>query len=196
MLDPILQKIKQRISQESITFSEAATSIGVTQQSLLRHLVGEYVRSDSLAKYRIWLEGGKSEKVAQESDVQFKISLPELSDYGPPVIFNGQLESNTLHRVVDLFCGCGGMSLGFDRLRNGNVFKTVLAIDIEEPMIRVFNDNHAQRGGELQIGRKSDMSDFLSESEIQAYYLDHLCRSGNDDSLRSALEDVGGYGLH
>jgi site-specific DNA-cytosine methylase len=39
--------------------------------------------------------------------------------------------------VVDLFCGCGGMSLGFERYRSGQVFRTALALDIEAPMVRV-----------------------------------------------------------
>lgn len=107
------------------------------------------------------------------------------------------LKQDTQHRVVDLFCGCGGMSLGFDRLHEGNIFNTVLAMDIEEPMTRVFNDNHPlEHEAELNIARKIDLTEFLSESEVLAFYLDHLYRTGHDPSLGEELKelDQGGIG--
>jgi len=196
MLDPVLVRVKKRISQSRVSYNEAASEIGVTQQSLLRHLSGEYVRSDSLAKYRLWLEGGQSESGGARP---FVSELTEQSrqdaEYGPTKLFTGRIGNVNRHRVVDLFCGCGGMSLGYDRYMEGKVFRTVLAVDIEKPMIRVFNDNHGSFGGELAVGRQADMTDFMNVAEILAYYLDHLARSGQDDELMNALRKVGPAGL-
>ena len=41
-------------------------------------------------------------------------------------------------RVVDLFCGAGGFSLGFERAG----FEIVLAVDINEPRLRTYEQNH------------------------------------------------------
>lgn len=67
--------------------------------------------------------------------------------------------------VVHTFCGAGGLSLGFDLLHLGQAFRTVLAIDVQEPMARVFNDNHEQPFWPVhRVGRQVDLLDFCSES--------------------------------
>ncbi|NLF41735.1 MAG: DNA cytosine methyltransferase [Bacteroidales bacterium] len=47
------------------------------------------------------------------------------------------MEKNSLN-IVDLFCGCGGLSLGF--LRAG--FNIVLGVDIDKAAVRSFKENH------------------------------------------------------
>ncbi|WP_420007586.1 DNA cytosine methyltransferase [Xanthomonas sacchari] len=168
--------------------SQAANAIGIGASALARHLEGEYVRSDSLAKYRMWLDGTAKPVRQQESveaasaehaGVELEVELPSFKQP---------------RNVVDLFCGCGGMSLGFERLNGGGTFRIAMALDIEEPMVKVFNDNHPSVG-ELGVARQADISDFMSEGEIQAYYLDHLARSTKDASLAKRLFEVGHGGV-
>lgn len=210
-IHPILEQIGSRIAERGLSMPDAAADIGITTQSLSRHLGGEYVRSDSLAKYRVWLGRpneyqrrksiSKSTLDADHEAVQlaFKNSVAPAGkgkQAAPSALWPEVQVPARPHRVVDIFSGCGGLSLGFDRFEDGSVFNTVLALDFEEPMIRVFNDNHpADSGAELARGRQADVTDFLNEAEIQAFYLDHLARSGQDPTLTQELKDVAGYSI-
>ena len=51
----------------------------------------------------------------------------------------------TCPRIVDLFCGCGGMSLGFEEAG----FEVALAIDTWADAIKTYNHNHASSVGEV-----------------------------------------------
>ena len=213
MIHPIVEQVRQRINKECIPFDVAAAEIGVTQHSLQRHLGGEYVRSDSVARYRLWLESRRSDRTAepgrshgrQEGREQSAeivqlalIRSEEEGAPGDPASLWREIEIPARrHKVVDIFCGCGGLSLGFERFADGRVFDTTLALDSAEPMIRVFNDNHAMSGSGVALprGRQADLTDFMNETEIQAYYLDHLARSGQDPALVRELRDLPGYDL-
>ncbi|WP_236211542.1 DNA cytosine methyltransferase [Metapseudomonas otitidis] len=197
MIDPILEQVRQQIQSRGLSLKDAAALIGVGTTVLSRHLSGEYVRSDSLAKYRLWLEGTTVAKSTQPS-----LGVDKAPDYDDieiprPVaeLVEADLVPERPLNVVDLFCGCGGMSLGFERFRGGKVFRIAMALDIEEPMVRVFNDNHPSPSGEMPIARQSDISDFMSEAEIQGYYLDHLARSTGDRVLAQELADLGRGGI-
>ena len=48
-------------------------------------------------------------------------------------------------RVLDLFCGCGGMSLGFQ----AGGFEIALAIDNWSDAIRTYNHNHSKPVGKV-----------------------------------------------
>lgn len=190
MKDPLLTQVQRRIQAEGISLQEAAVAIGIGASALSRHLDGEYVRSDSLAKYRLWLAGVVP--VAEKSE-QLQATLND----DAPALLPKQLAAvakpplPSQRNVVDLFCGCGGMSLGFERYANGDVYRIAMALDIEEPMVRVFNDNHPSPSGELPIARNEDITDFLNEAEILAYYLDHLARSCGDKTLSADLLAAG-----
>jgi DNA-cytosine methyltransferase len=93
------------------------------------------------------------------------------------------------YRVVDLFSGCGGLSLGFDLADDGDIFKTVLAVDIEEAMVRAFNANHPCEG-RLALARQIDISDFISDAEVLAVYLDHLAEVEGNRELRQRLNGL------
>lgn len=196
MADPVLEQVRRRIELEGINLIEAATAIGVGVQSLTRHLDGEYVRSDSLAKYRRWLQGGgnqRTQRAASPDRAQaatHKIATPQLMGFTPP-----SLVPERPRFVVDLFCGCGGMSLGFERFKGGLVYRVAMALDIEEPMVRVFNDNHPSPSKDVPIARRSDITEFMNEAEIHAYYLDHLARTTGDQALASELQVLGTYSL-
>ncbi|MGP3660942.1 DNA cytosine methyltransferase [Burkholderia gladioli] len=195
MTDVILEQVRRRIRQEGIDLHEAAALIGIGASALSRHLGGEYVRSDSLAKYRLWLEGGvrKARPMFSNTKELFQLELDE-PKLTPESLQVGAVPMRS-RNVVDLFCGCGGMSLGFERFNGGGIYRIAMALDIEDPMVRVFNDNHPSPSGEVLIARQADISDFMSESEIQAYYLDHLARSTGDAVLASELRGIGHGGV-
>jgi len=196
MIDLILDQVRHQIQSRGISLKDAAASIGVGVSVLTRHLAGEYVRSDSLAKYRLWLDGSiaPNPSVTQESKQNLELENVDLT-----LPFAGSVPNEFIPErplaIVDLFCGCGGMSLGFERLKGGSVFRVTMALDIEEPMVRVFNDNHPSSSNELPIARRSDISDFMNEAEIQGFYLDHLARSTNDRELADELTGLGGGGI-
>lgn len=185
MKDQIIKQVEARIRRERIDLNQAASSIGIGSSALARHLDGEYVRSDSAAKYRMWLDG--STKIAK--GVPPEHNSNSFTDHGPDPIRSRSPAFESKKYVVDLFCGCGGMSLGFERYAGGGSYQIAMALDIEEPMVKVFNDNHPVAGS-IGVARQADISDFMSEGEIQAYYLDHLCRSTNDAALAKLLKGI------
>lgn len=99
-------------------------------------------------------------------------------------------------QVIDLFCGCGGLSVGFEATKNlngdGN-FEVVLGMDNWRPAIDVFNDNHTKKanGAKVGLGRLADMNWFNHESEVLLYYLAHRWLSGQDESLGGDLAACG-----
>lgn len=190
MLDPILIDVHRRMNASSLSAAEAALQIGVGLASLQKHLAGGYVRSDSLAKYRRWLAGDVAREapltVAVVPATQTSRSLDPLSE----VTVSSELTETGKLNVVDLFCGCGGMSLGFERFGGGKVFRTALALDIEAPMVRVFNDNHSSASPDFGIGRQVDITDFQNEAEVHAFYLEHLAHTTGDRRLLDELHGI------
>jgi DNA (cytosine-5)-methyltransferase 1 len=49
------------------------------------------------------------------------------------------LATPSKYRVVDLFCGCGGLSRGLERTDR---FRTILGVDIDEAALNTFASNH------------------------------------------------------
>lgn len=202
MLDPVLTKVQKKIKVNAMALADAAAEIGIGLASLQRHLAGEYVRSDSLAKYRLWLEGGArvSARDGRLLDTLAVEESPATSSIAEVDALAGVSVASYLARtkrlnVVDLFCGCGGMSLGFERYQSSQVFRTALALDIEAPMVRVFNDNHPSASSEVGIGRQVDITDFSCEAEVKAFYLDHLGRTTADNGLLDKLNRIRPFGL-
>lgn len=189
----ILNQVAQRIADLGLTRRDAARMIGVTEDSLARHLAGEYVRSDSLAKYRLWLNGGRRTHAAQleletstvQRDENATLRALRLADPSPP---------ERPAKIVDLFCGCGGLSLGFDLYGGGLYFDTVLAIDIEAAMVDTLNRNR-HRAGFAPVARRVDLADFVNESEVRAFYLDHLATLEADAELQGLLDEIQPVGL-
>ena len=46
-----------------------------------------------------------------------------------------------MNNIIDLFCGCGGLSKGFEMAG----FNTVLAIDFWKDAVETFNNNHKNK---------------------------------------------------
>ena len=197
MINPTLIKIRQKIQAQNLTLQAAAAAIGIGSSAMERHLSGEYVRSDSMAKYRLWLEGGLPLNNVQPAPKQRNDTEEAFLSPHPPIegMDTLSIAPQKPLNVVDLFCGCGGMSLGFERFDGGRVYRVAMALDIEAPMVRVFNDNHPSPSGDLPIARQSDITDFMSEAEIQGYYLDHLARSTGDAVLANELSNLGNGGV-
>ena len=96
-------------------------------------------------------------------------------------------------RVVDLFCGAGGLSCGFDHFRGAKKYKTILGIDNDPAAIRIFNRNFFRDGDRatLSVGRLADMTWFQHPSEIRLFYLVHLAGSSSDVKLSKRLDEIG-----
>lgn len=183
----VLTRVREKIEARGLDTRTAAEEIGVTEDSLSRHLDGAYVRSDSAAKYRLWLDGTREDQ--PQLELLSEAQPDEVSDRRSPLedlrLANIKLPQEPW-RIVDLFSGCGGLSLGFELLRGQRAFRTVLAIDIEDAMVDTFNVNHPTSA--TPVARKVDLSDFINESEVRAFYLDHLRSVEHDPELDVALE--------
>ena len=184
-----IQLVQRRIEDEGLDLNTASKQIGVSRGSLELHLNGNYIRSDSIAKYRLWL---------QQRTETTQISLPFVEDLKDSVPGNdhdvnlAELKPDSIRTpfpIVDLFCGCGGMSLGFDLLEDGRYFRTVLAVDNEAPMVRAYNDN-IPKGREVETARQIDLTDFVAEEEVLCYYLAHFSRHQGDDELKRSLTEL------
>lgn len=200
MMHEVVQEVLNRIKMADLPIPEAARQIGVTTQSLRRHLNGEYARSDSIAKYRLWLSGVYSEAPGAQLDLTSVADEPteDMDDearLASTVLVNDPGGPSHPFPLVDLFCGCGGLSLGFELLGGGGRFRTVLALDNEEPMVRVFNRNHRDGSSRIPVGRQIDLLDFFNECEILAFYLDHLASRRQDKSLRQELDRLNPAGI-
>ncbi|MEQ1977238.1 DNA cytosine methyltransferase [Xenorhabdus sp. SGI240] len=49
-------------------------------------------------------------------------------------------------KVIDLFCGAGGLSCGFIKGTNGTYFESILAIDHDRAAIKTYNANFGEHG--------------------------------------------------
>ncbi|HVI55872.1 MAG TPA: DNA cytosine methyltransferase [Luteibacter sp.] len=103
--------------------------------------------------------------------------------------------SQAVWNVVDLFSGCGGLSLGFDALQEPSghkPFRSVLAMDNWKPAVEVFRSNHpAPRGSRLPIARLADLAWFNHWSEALLFYLVHFSEAHRDGQLRASLRQLG-----
>ncbi len=175
------------LDARAIGIQEAAKEIGVGVQTLKNHLSGEHVRSDSVRKYENWLAGRADRRNIFVLPVHPSEEYEEAEDgvdLQPP-------EAPDL--VVDIFSGCGGLSLGFDLLGEGKHFRTILAIDNQAAPIAVLNRNASiLSGSNAEIGRQVDLTEFVSEAEFLAFYVQHAATMLRDKRLSMSLNKLGG----
>lgn len=69
---------------------------------------------------------------------------------------------NKKYKVVDLFCGCGGLSLGF--LEAG--YDVVIGVDHDEAALKTYNFNHKD-----SLGLKADLFTDEAIDEIEEQYI-------------------------
>ena len=111
----LMARIKDAIAERGTTEKAAAVEIGVGLSTLQIHLAGEHVRSDSARKYEDWLAGRHAASNVFVLQKQEADAEPDLDREAPP-------PSPAKPRlVVDIFSGCGGLSLGFDLFGAGGV---------------------------------------------------------------------------
>lgn len=67
------------------------------------------------------------------------------------------------YKVIDLFCGCGGLSLGF--LQAG--YDVVIGVDHDEAALKTYNYNHKE-----SIGLKADLFTDEAIEEIKEKYIE------------------------
>lgn len=132
----IMGRVSVAIAARRLGYREAAAEIGVTLNTLERHLTGEHVRYDSARKYEDWLAGRTERRSVfrhRNGHQQEALALPPPAEpEGPPPPPPGKP-----HLVVDIFSGCGGLSLGFDLFEGGRYFRTVLALDVQTAPVAV-----------------------------------------------------------
>jgi site-specific DNA-cytosine methylase len=191
-MNDIVARVADRIEEKGMSVMEAANGIGVTPDSLSRHLAGAYVRSDSVAKYRRWLDGDTPEDRGRQLDLL--VSPPEATVTDEhaglrDLVLTEPAIPRAPYRVVDLFCGCGGLSLGFDLAFGGKHFSTVLGVDIEGTMVDTLNNNmHGSYSS--PVGRIVNLADFINDTEVRAFYLDHVATVEGDHDLSESLSNI------
>jgi site-specific DNA-cytosine methylase len=166
-VDELVVELAERLAKDDVPLPEAAQRIGVTVNTLTKHLNGEYVRSDSAAKYRRFLRGE-----ARAAEPLTAPRAPQSTTESAPALAVPDVAPTRERplRVVDLFSGCGGLSLGFDLRDEGRSFDTVLAMDIEPAMVNVLNSNRLAMG-RTACGVITNLADVRSEAEALALYL-------------------------
>lgn len=99
---------------------------------------------DAIEKINVW---DKSVKV-EENGYYWK---------GDPFITKGKILYNDKPLVVELFCGCGGTSLGFELAG----YEIAIGCDIHQPSINTFKTNHANVSTVLGDVRKVNPKSLL-----------------------------------
>jgi site-specific DNA-cytosine methylase len=180
----LMARVRDEIAGRGTTERAAAAEIGVGLATLNLHLAGEHVRSDSARKYENWLAGRReaSNVFVLHTDVQPE---PEGDHENPPP------PPTKPRLIVDIFSGCGGLSLGFDLFGDGAHFRTVLALDSQIAPIATLNRNALLLGhGDHPVGRTIDLTEFLNEAEFLAFYLQHAARILGDKDLLASLNSL------
>lgn len=177
----LMDRVRRAIEDQGLSPSAAARQIGVGAATLRNHLAGEHVRSDSARKYENWLAGRQAAANVFVLPTRAEEAVVDAVLPPPPAPARPRL-------VVDIFSGCGGLSLGFDLHDGGRQFRTVLAIDNQSAPIAVLNRNARLMGhGDRDVGRQMDLTEFLTETEVLAFYVDHAARALGDDALAADL---------
>lgn len=184
-----MDRVNKAMIARNLDIKSAAAAIGVGSTTLQLHLAGEHVRSDSVRKYENWLAERETSNIfvlAQPAPED----LPEdAAEAPPPPPARPRL-------VVDVFSGCGGLSLGFDVLGDGAHFRTILALDIQPKPISVLNRNAEILGhGDHSVGRVMDLTQFMNETEFLAFYLQHVGGPLENSAIHTTLNGIrnGGF---
>ena len=182
-----MASVAERITSRGAPQSVIAAEIGVGLSTLRSHLSGEHVRSDSKRKYQDWLAGRRA---ATNVFVLHSTAADAIAETGPS---DQAARPASPRLVVDIFSGCGGLSLGFDLLDEGTQFRTILALDSQSAPIATLNRNAGLLGHRsAPVGRQTDLTEFLNETEFLAFYVDHAARGLEDAGLAEALRTLKG----
>ncbi|EJT5917564.1 DNA cytosine methyltransferase [Clostridium perfringens] len=92
------------------------------------------------------------------------------------------------YKTIDLFCGAGGFSLGFEMIG----FETVLAIDKWEHAINTFNFNREHKVGkniDIQEFDNNTLRKFIEENEVDGIIGGPPCQGFSMVGTRNAEDD-------
>lgn len=130
-------------------------------------------------------------KSSSNSIWEKSVKVEENSSYwnGEPILQMGKPISNSNPVVVELFCGCGGTSLGFEMAG----FSIALGCDIHKPSIDTFRFNHPKTStilGDVKKIKPSSISKILNKQPIdvliagvpcQGFSINNRKRNDQDD---------------
>jgi site-specific DNA-cytosine methylase len=103
-----------------------------------------------------------------------------------------RVENVKVINSVDLFCGGGGLSLGFENSNEGLAFQTVLALDNDPAAVRCFNNNRPKApGARIARARLCDITWFQHVAEIRLFYLVHLALTDGHNHFAASLNAAG-----
>jgi len=180
----LMSLVARAIEARGLSPRAAAAAIGVGIPTLERHLAGEHVRSDSAVKYRNWLDG----RAAPQNVFVLASREAEAEEDAGPVLPAAPARPRL---VVDIFSGCGGLSLGFDLLGQGEHFRTILAVDNQAAPIAVLNRNAATLGHSGgPVGRQMDLTEFNNETEFLAFFVEHVAAVERDKAIATRLNGL------
>ncbi|QWG14295.1 DNA cytosine methyltransferase [Bradyrhizobium sediminis] len=188
----LMGRVAAAIASRGLPVGVAAKIIGVGLQTLQNHLAGEHVRSDSAQKYENWLTG----RTRSRNIFVVSKSRPDEDVYQEDEPFAPLTPPANPWLVVDIFSGCGGLSLGFDLQGGRRQFRTILAIDNQAAPIEVLNRNAQLMGaGDHPIGRQVDLTEFMNEAEFLAFFIQHTAVVTDDKSLLTSLTSLNNRAL-
>lgn len=105
-----------------------------------------------------------------------------------PLITEGTLPFNDKPLVVELFCGCGGTSLGFEAAG----FEIAVGCDIHQPSIKTFKTNHPYAStilGDLKKVAPSTIKKLLSNRPIDILIAGVPCQGFSLNNRKRNHED-------
>ena len=77
----------------------------------------------------------------------FYIKLESLRDYAIPLLYIKKMVRKNKYTVIDLFSGCGGLSLGLHMSKvEGRSFRTVATVDIWDAACKTLQENFRLKG--------------------------------------------------
>ena len=113
-----------------------------------------------------------------------------------PIIDKSEFIDNGKPIVVELFCGCGGTSCGFEMAG----YNIAVGVDIHEPSIKTFKKNHPHCStilGDIRVINPEDISKLVNGKRIdvliggvpcQGFSLNNKKRNANDERNYLYLE--------
>lgn len=123
------------------------------------------------------------------------VKVEENSYYwkGVPIVTNGTISDNKKPLVVELFCGCGGTSLGFEMAG----YEIVLGCDIHQFAIKTFKHNHPNAWtilGDIKKVNPVEVKQILGDRQIDVLIAGVPCqgfslnnRKRHEDDERNLL---------
>lgn len=85
------------------------------------------------------------------------------------------MTTETTYIVLDLFCGCGGLSLGFEQAG----FHVLLGIDIWEDALKTYKHNHTSSRtlcADMSLLTGKEVADIINGEKVDVIIGGHLVR--------------------